>query len=210
MSLSHLRLCTSFKILTKLRARTFHNVKKGPEHTGGAYYDQYAAHSPLQHSRFKIDEKKSKIFFEHPPIPNRIPKFIMLFMLMAVFSTGVRDKILRRNKKFLREEENKLFRQIMPFVQAMEDVRFTAMDQKNYMVLKAMVDTLQPGNFENIRHRFNQEDIYVPEIITYARSGTSAWPGSYNQTATHPFVSMAPNTFYDKGLFDCREVGYIY
>jgi hypothetical protein len=209
MSLSHLRLFSIFK-LSKLSSRAYNNVKKGPEYSGGPYFDQYAAHSPMQHSRFKIDEKRSKIFFEHPPIPNRIPKFLILFMIMATFSTGVRDKVRRRNKNFLREEEKKLFRQIVPFVQAMEDVRFTALEQKNYMIIKAVCDTIEPGIFEHVRRRFHQEDIYVPEIHSYPRSGSSGHPGASNQTATHPLNSFAQNTYFDKGLFDCREVGYIY
>ncbi len=210
MSLSQLRLFTTFKASMKLRSRIFNNVKKGPDSSAGPNFDQYAAHSPLQHSRFKLDERRSKIFFEHPPIPNRIPKFIMLFFIMATFSTGVRDKVRRRNKKFVREEERKLFKLILPFVQAMEDIRFTALDQKNYMVLKAVSDAVQPGHFDNVRWRYHQEDVYVPECRYTPRRGTSGFPGQNNQSATHPGITFAQNTFYDKGLFDTREVGYIY
>jgi len=154
-----LRVSLTRQTTAKTRSRFFHNIKKGPEYSGGNNFDQYSAHSPLQSSRFKIDEMRSKIFFEHPPIPNRIPKFIMLFFILATFSTGVRDKVRRRNKKFVREEERKMFRLIMPFIQAMEDVRFTALDQKNYMIYKAVSDAVQPGHFNDIRWRFHQEDI---------------------------------------------------
>ncbi len=155
-----LRFQLNLKVAMKIRSRTFHNTKgKYPDHSGGPNFDQYAAHSPLQHSRHRVEELRSKIFFDHPPIPNRIPKFILLFFITAVFSTGVRDRFMRRNKKFVKEQERNLFRLIVPFVQAMEDVRFTAIDQKNYMITKAVSDTVHPGVFEHIRWRFHQEDI---------------------------------------------------
>lgn len=209
MSLSHLRIFSTLKV-SKLNSRLFHNTKKHPEYSGGASFDQYAAHSPLQHSRFKIDEKRSKIFFEHPPIPNRIPKFLILFMIMATFTSGVRDKIRRRNKKFLKEEERRIFRQILPFVQAMENLRFTALEQKNYMLIKAVADSTQPGNFENVRWRFHQEDIFIPYNTFFPRSGSSGSPYISNQSRMDRGFPTSYSTYYDKGLFDTREVGYIY
>jgi hypothetical protein len=122
-------------------------------------FDQYSAHSPIQISRHGVEELRPKIFFNHPPIPNRIAKFSILFCLIMTFSTGVRDKIRRRNKRYVREQERKLFRVILPFIQAMEDVRFTALDMKNYMVIKALSDNLNPAFFPYIRQRFHQEDI---------------------------------------------------
>ena len=155
-----LRFQLNVKAAMKTRSRTFHNTKdRHPEHSGGPIFDQYAAHSPLQHSRHRVEELRSKIFFDHPPIPNRIPKFILLFFITAVFSTGVRDRFMRRNKRFTKEQERNIFRLIVPFVQAMEDVRYTAIEQKNYMITKAISDTVHPGVFEHIRWRYHQEDI---------------------------------------------------
>lgn len=158
-TLNLLRSNLSLKASLKSKARRFHNTEANKKSWSGSSFDQYAAHSPLQQSRHKIEEMRSKIFFEHPPIPNRIPKFIMLFFIMSTFGCGIRDKVARRNKKFVREEERKLYRHILPFVQAMEDVRFTALEQKTYMVNKAISDATQPGHFENIRWRYHQEDI---------------------------------------------------
>jgi hypothetical protein len=47
----------------------------------------------------------------------------------------------------------------MPFVQAMENLRYTALDQKNYMHLKALCDNIGPNVIENVNWRFHQEDI---------------------------------------------------
>ncbi len=94
-------------MLSKLRifnikniySRGVHNTKgKIPDYRGNAYYDQFSAHSPLQISRHRTDELRSKLFFEHPPVPNRIAKFFFLFAIMACISTGARDKALKRHK----------------------------------------------------------------------------------------------------------------
>jgi hypothetical protein len=77
----------------------FHNMKNDFS-TPKANFDQYAAHSPLQTSRFGAEEKRSKIFFQHPPIPNRIPKITMAIFLAFTFCTGFNDKVQRRNRKY--------------------------------------------------------------------------------------------------------------
>lgn len=61
--------------------------------------DQYTAHSPLFMSRFRSEEMRSRIFFEHPPVPNRYAKYFTLFCFCAVLSTGFRDKVQRRYKR---------------------------------------------------------------------------------------------------------------
>jgi hypothetical protein len=48
---------------------------------------------------------------------------------------------------------------IVPFVQAMEDIRYTAIEQKRFIVLKAITETINPAVFENVRRRYHQEDI---------------------------------------------------
>ncbi len=60
--------------------------------------DQYTAHSPLHLSRFKGEELRSRIFYEHPPVPHRYAKYFMLFCMITTFSTGVKDKIIKRYK----------------------------------------------------------------------------------------------------------------
>ncbi len=50
----------------------------------------------------------------------------------------------------------------------------------------------------------------VPELRITPRRGTIGKPTQANQGAIFSGITYAPNTFYDKGLFDTREVGYIY
>ena len=43
----------------------------------------------------------------------------------------------------------------------MEDVRYLAVQERNYMVLKAVCDYSDPRSFEFFRSRYNQEDYFV-------------------------------------------------
>ena len=40
----------------------------------------------------------------------------------------------------------------------MEDVRYVAIQERNYMMLKAICDSECPENFEIYRKQYNQED----------------------------------------------------
>ena len=40
----------------------------------------------------------------------------------------------------------------------MEDVRFVAIQERNYMILKAVCDISNPQYFDLLRNRYNQED----------------------------------------------------
>ena len=49
----------------------------------------------------------------------------------------------------------KAFRKVVPFVQAMEDIRYIALEQRNYMVLKAICDAKDARHLEFMRKRWN-------------------------------------------------------
>ena len=62
----------------------------------------------------------------------------------------------------------------------MEDVRHCALQERNYMLAKAISDVDDPRMFENIRNRYNQEDIYV----SYLRGAQQKYhyDGNFNNT----------------------------
>ena len=41
----------------------------------------------------------------------------------------------------------------------MEDVKFTALEQRNFMIIKSLADSINPYMWDNIRWRYHQEDI---------------------------------------------------
>jgi len=43
----------------------------------------------------------------------------------------------------------------------MEDIRFVAIQERNYMILKAICDREDPRLFDLFRSRYNQEDMFV-------------------------------------------------
>lgn len=88
---------TSIKAFQQKQSRifsNFHYQKNSVPHD-----HQYGAHSPLQLNRNKVDQLRSRIFFEHPPVPHRVAKFFLAFCVLSCFYTGVRDKVRRKNKK---------------------------------------------------------------------------------------------------------------
>ena len=52
-------------------------------------------------------------------------------------------------------QTRKMFRRVVPFVQAMEDVRFVALQERNYMILKAISDAKDPRYMQEFRSRYN-------------------------------------------------------
>ena len=69
----------------------------------------------------------------------------------------------------LQEKTRKAYRRTLPFVQAMEDVRYCAIQERNYMILRALCDVSAPEKFELMRSRYNQED----HFLSYYRGSTA-------------------------------------
>ncbi len=196
-----------------MKSKVFYNIAKKHIHNIGEKirmnkesFDSYSAHSPLNISRGRAEELRTKIFYDTPQIPNRVPKFFFLFGTVMTLWMAATEKAAKRNKLFLREEEKKLMSTIIPFNQDMEDLRFTALEQKNYMINKAIADQCSPGFCEKIRQRFNQEDIYV-DLLRKTTRDSGAGSIGLNSTALPGSVYMN-RSMTDKGLFDNREIGY--
>lgn len=52
-----------------------------------------------------------------------------------------------------------MMRRLLPFVQSMEDVQFTALEQRNYMIIKSVADNIHPAMISNVLRRYHQTDI---------------------------------------------------
>ena len=59
----------------------------------------------------------------------------------------------------------------------MEDVRYTSLQERNYMILKAICDYKDPRFFEFYRKRYNQDDIYVSFVN--GATGRHGYDGRY-------------------------------
>ena len=112
----------------------------------------------------------------------------------------------RRHRYYLAEKERDIHSKILPFAAAMEDLRFTAIEQRNYMINKAIADQYSPALFEHMRKRFHQEDIFIqtprPEIKTFGK------PINIKNQSVAPKSEFIDQPIADKGLFDNRELGY--
>ena len=64
-TMSMMRYKLNMNSVLKSQSRSaHHNKKTGVDHTN-AKFDQYLAHSPLQISKHKVDELRSKIFLKY-------------------------------------------------------------------------------------------------------------------------------------------------
>lgn len=178
---------------------------QAPEINNSAH-NQYNAHSPLHISRGKIEEHKSRLFFDSPPVPNRIPKYFFLFSVVTSLLVGYKTKQTYRQKMFLYEKDKEMYEYLVPFIQAMEDVRFTANEQRSYMINKAVADQYSPALFDHMRKRFYQEDVFVQDINYHFND--VGQPTHIQQQTVKPTSIYVHTTFQDKGLFDNREIGY--
>ncbi len=101
------------------------------------------------------EERRSKLFYEMPDIWGRSSKFIIFWVVSMNFWAGYYIYHKSALAMHLQEETKKAYRRTLPFVQAMEDVRYLAVQERNYMILKAVCDYADPRSFDLFRSRYN-------------------------------------------------------
>ena len=168
--------------------------------------DNFAHHSPLFTSRGKIEEHRSRLFFDTPPVPNRMAKFIFLYFLLCLFVTGGILKSFRRHYLGLFDVKNDCYKKIALFNKALHDTRFTAIQAKNYMINKAVAERYHVALFEQYRKRFSSDNEVVEPIENLP--GNYGMPTRIYNHSLDPWSYYAVGTVQDNGLFDNREVGY--
>ena len=118
-------------------------------------------HNPLSRIRHFAEERRSKLFTDRPYIFGRVPKFWLSFVFSFFFWSGWYVYQKHQHAAFSGAQTKKITTRILPFIQAMEDVRYIALQERNYMILKAICDSENPQLFELYRNRYHQEDIFL-------------------------------------------------
>ena len=121
----------------------------------------FDSHSPMFRNRHFNEEKRSRMFQDTPFIWGRLPKYLIAWMMCMMFWSGYYIYHRQALNQHLQEQTRKAYRRTLPFVQAMEDVRFCALQERNYMILRAVCDYSDPRMFALFRSRYNQEDHFV-------------------------------------------------
>ena len=120
------------------------------------------------------------MFYDRPFIHGRLPKFVLLWTLTMSFWAAYYIRIKNQFMQHNADVTKKILRKTVPFVQAMEDIRFNALSERQYMILKAVTDSEDPEYFEGLRKRYHQEDIFVS--YTRGVSNKSGYEGrSYTE-----------------------------
>ena len=139
-------------------------------------------HNPNTRIRNMPHEKRTRLFRDKPFIHGRLPKFFLAWAFSMAFWGTYYLRAKMGFQQFNAEVTKRALRKTVPFVQAMEDIRFTAIQERNYMILKAICDVENPDLFEVYRQRYNQEDFFLSYIrgstaknYYDGRYGTSRW-----------------------------------
>ena len=106
------------------------------------------------------EERRSRLFDDKPFIHGRFPKLLLAWMFCMNLWAGYYVYHKHSLTQHLQEKTKKAYRRVIPFVQAMEDVRYVALQERNYMILKAICDYSDPRYFEFFRTRYNQDDVF--------------------------------------------------
>lgn len=128
----------------------------------------FDSHSPMFKNRHSSDERRTRMFADYPHIWGRFPKLILGWMALMHYWSGYHMYQKHSLSMHLQEETRQKSRTSLPFVQAMEDIRFCAGQERNYMIMRAVSDHSDPEMFELYRSRYNQEDHFV----SYYRGST--------------------------------------
>ena len=87
----------------------------------------YDSHSPMFRNRHFSEERRNKLFHQMPDIWGRSAKFIIFWVASMSFWGGYYLYHKQALAMHLQEETKRAYRRTLPFVQAMEDVRYCAL-----------------------------------------------------------------------------------
>ena len=138
-------------------------TKTAAKQRGGRIQD-FDAHSPMFRNRNFNEERRSRLFDDRQFIYGRLPKLLLAWMFCMNFWAGYYIYHRHALTSHLQEKTKKAYRRTVPFVQAMEDVRYVALQERNYMILKAICDYKDERLFHFLRKRYNHDDILVAAV----------------------------------------------
>ncbi len=108
--------------------------------------------------RHGLDERKAKLFQQKPFIPGRKAKYFFTFCILGMAWGSLRSQRRQEDARKSSHRTGQILRRLVPFVQAMEDVRICAIHERNYLMLQSICAS-DPAVFEELRRRYNQEDL---------------------------------------------------
>ena len=121
-------------------------------------FDQ--ANSPFHQARFNMEEKRSQLFPDRRRIPGRKAK-VMLGVAFFLQAFGVVKIVeIKNHYKKTAQEMKKLQRKAAPFLQAMEDIRLSAMHTRNRILIEELFENRGKDYINRITKRYNSEDLW--------------------------------------------------
>ena len=190
-----------FRIISRIG---YNGTKQTVKSKAGRIAD-YDAHSPMFRNRNFSEERRSRLFDDSPFKWGRLPKFILAWMLCQNLWSGYYVYHKHALTMHNQEQTKKAFRKVTPFVQAMEDIRYVSLQQRNYMILKAICDAKDPRHLDFLRSRYNQTDMF-----SYAVKGANHRGGYDGRFGTSRYwnIKNYRKPEDEEGLVGFQEVSH--
>lgn len=150
------------------------------------------------------DERRTNLFSERPFIYGRLPKYLLCFMFCMNLWSGYYLHHRQGNSIHNRDKTKRCYRKVIPFVQAMEDIKYVSLEQRNYMILKAICDyNGDSQTFDFLRTRYYQNDQFNYAVKGYTlRQGIDGRFG----TARYQNIKVWRKPEDEDGLVGFQEV----
>jgi len=125
------------------------------------------ANSPFHTNILNTEERRSRLFPDKRRIPGRKAKCLLVVgMLLQIW--GIR-KIVEIRRFFRKRdmEIKKQQRKTAPFFQAMADLRYCSLKERNDILMNELFAHKGQDYIKRITQRFNQTDIWAPFAPRY-------------------------------------------
>ena len=106
--------------------------------------------------------KLRKLFPERPEIPGRRAKLIFGVAVCGTLFAYLYSLIQSNKRAFLEMQSQNIYERIRPFIQAMDDVKMYAVDKKQALTNRAIMEQDHPGAYDFWTKK------YIQDITIYA------------------------------------------
>ncbi|KRX06912.1 hypothetical protein PPERSA_07075 [Pseudocohnilembus persalinus] len=139
-----------------------HLFRNSPFNSPHFYRRTDQAHSPLHKAIFNMEEKRSQLFLDRRRIPGRKAKLLVALGILCQF-WGMQQLTEVKNFQKNRDKEmQKLQRKSAPFLQAQNDLRFLALEDKKDLLIQELFDGKPQSYIDSITERYHQKDVWAP------------------------------------------------
>lgn len=118
------------------------------------------AHSPFAKAIKGTLEKRSELFPERLAIPGRRAKYVFAFGIMVNMIGWKNWLDIHRTFRWQDEHHRKVQRKAVPFLQAMEDIRYVALEDRAHILIDELFSSESEEYRESLKSPYFQKDVW--------------------------------------------------